>query len=112
MNLAKFLAVKTAFKSQHHRWRLGAVLVHSREILSASPNLPRLYGKERGICAETRLITKSIINGTVIYVARVKADGTLGLARPCEDCMRLIRSRGIRTVYYTNETGSWERFKV
>lgn len=112
MNRAKFLAVKTATKSRHHRWRLGAVAVSAFGDLIAKPNLPRLFAKERGICAETRLLQflpKSSVKS--IYVARVRADGTLGLAKPCEECMRIILAKGITKIHFTNDVGVWEQIR-
>lgn len=38
----------------------------------------------------------------IVYVARVaRIDGKLAMARPCMDCMTLLRMRKVRTVYYT-----------
>jgi len=35
------------------------------------------------------------------YVARRRPDGTLGLARPCKYCIKYLKQRGIKTVYFT-----------
>ncbi len=36
-----------------------------------------------------------------LYIARAKADGSSGLAKPCEGCQRAIVAFGIEEVYWT-----------
>lgn len=50
--------------------------------------------------AEWRL-AKKLDTGSTVYVARVKKDGTLAMARPCGDCERVLRSRKVVRVYFT-----------
>jgi hypothetical protein len=60
--------------------------------------------------AEWRL-AKKLDTGAVVYVARVKKDGTIAMARPCGGCERVLRSRKVSRVYYTvNPTtyGVWD----
>ncbi len=46
-----------------------------------------------------------------IYVYRLRGDNTVGNSRPCEACSHLIKSLGIRKVYYTTDNGySYERY--
>lgn len=44
-----------------------------------------------------------------IYVLRLRSDSTLGIARPCDFCMRELRNFGIkdRNVYYIDYSGHW-----
>jgi tRNA(Arg) A34 adenosine deaminase TadA len=39
--------------------------------------------------------------GTTMYIARAKADGSAGLAKPCEGCQRALVAFGIEKVYWT-----------
>ena len=48
--------------------------------------------------AESRVVRK-MDRGGVVYVARVRKDGTVGMARPCAGCRRVLRSSGIGAVY-------------
>ncbi len=60
--------------------------------------------------AENRLAKKLDI-GSVVYVARLKKDGTMAMARPCIFCERVLKSRRVKKVYYTvnNSTyGVWD----
>lgn len=56
--------------------------------------------------AEARLARK-LDRGSVVYVARVRCDGTWALARPCPRCMLRLRSRGVVRVFYTLGPGSF-----
>ncbi len=57
--------------------------------------------------AERRLLRK-LDKGSIIYVARARSGGGMALARPCERCLRAMKVRGVKKVYYTiadNEYG-------
>lgn len=41
------------------------------------------------------------VEGCTMYIARAKADGSPGLAKPCEGCQRAIVAFGIKEVYWT-----------
>lgn len=79
---------------------LGAVgirgdgaLVRARNVSTTKP--------EKSAHAEARL-AKRLDVGSIVYVARVsRLDGGFCMARPCENCMRLLQNRGVKTVFYT-----------
>jgi hypothetical protein len=51
--------------------------------------------------AEARLVRK-LDAGSIVYVARVrKEDGKMALSKPCKDCERVLRRRGIKRVEYS-----------
>ena len=41
--------------------------------------------------------------GSKIYVVRVKSDGTVGNAKPCEMCEHVLFNYGIKRVYHTTD---------
>ena len=49
---------------------------------------------------EARLCRK-LTPGSTVYVARVSRLGDWALARPCVNCERLMRNRGVTRCYYT-----------
>lgn len=60
--------------------------------------------------AEARLARKLDV-GAKVFVARTLKNGTVANARPCENCQRLLRNKGVRIVHYTigpNEEGKME----
>lgn len=110
--------------SNHPKQKLGAVVVYKHRIISFGSNsitkcdpiqskLDSIkYGVEcPGKChAETSALIPLIKNnvdcrGASIYVSRCHKDGTLAMARPCSSCEKLIRSLGIKKVYYTVNDG-------
>ena len=50
--------------------------------------------------AEARVLRKAGYGATLI-AARVRKNGTLGLAYPCAACKLLLKSRGVQAVYYS-----------
>jgi len=47
--------------------------------------------------------SSDILEGTILYIARTKKNGSEGIARPCEGCMRAIEAFGISKVVYTTD---------
>lgn len=41
--------------------------------------------------------------GSKVYVVRVKSDGTVGNAKPCEMCQHVLFNYGIKRVYHTTD---------
>jgi hypothetical protein len=73
--------------------RADGVLVKSSNSSAETPN--RLLHAERKL--SLKLTPRSIV-----YVARVRLDnGDFGMSRPCWDCEKVLRSRGVSRVYYT-----------
>lgn len=54
------------------------------------------------------------LRGADLYSCRVmRASGERrGMARPCKNCMLLIRIAGIKRVYFTNANGEMEVLKI
>jgi deoxycytidylate deaminase len=87
-------------RSDIRTFLLGAVgvrgdgaLVRARNESTARP--------EKTAHAEARL-AKRLNAGSTVYVVRVsRLDGGYCLSRPCENCMRLLQNRGVKTIFYT-----------
>lgn len=59
--------------------------------------------------AEGRVLRKLGKNG-IVYVSRLRRDGSLAMARPCGMCQVRLRSYKVKKVYYTindNQYGVW-----
>lgn len=105
------------------RTRLAAVLCKGNKVLSVGINRfeetnelldvhPDIRQPDycKGIHAEVAAIKPlrfQKLNGAHLYVARVKNDGSFGLAAPCETCLRHIIRKGIKKVYFTTDEGSY-----
>lgn len=56
--------------------------------------------------AEGRVIRKLDV-GSTIFVARIKKDGTVGMAKPCPACQNILKSRKVHEVHFTIDEESW-----
>ena len=97
------------------RVRVGAVVVKAGRLVGAAPN--KTYNDPAyldddvalayaAICAERRALAQvpdSVAKGAVIYVARIKRDGTLGVSKPCSRCQLVMDAAGIKRAYYVPE---------
>ena len=45
------------------------------------------------------------LNNAILVTYRQKKDGTLGMSRPCDRCMKLIKQLGIKKLIYTTDDG-------
>lgn len=81
--------------------RRDGVMVHSRNSAVYSPNAknPPAHG-------ESRLMSRAGLYSEV-YVARVKRDGSLAMAKPCPRCMAIMRSHRVEMVYYSISPTEW-----
>jgi len=68
----------------------------------------RIPGETIYLHAEIAVLAKALkrislgeLNNSTLYVARLKADGTWGNAKPCEGCARAIDAFGLRKVVHT-----------
>lgn len=97
------IALKTACLGEHPRHLVGAIVVKGGKVLSKAANLSRPYGVlNGGFHAEERALREEIdYRGAVVIVVRVnKKTKIVGMSRPCERCMRVIISKGIKKIIY------------
>ena len=47
-----------------------------------------------------------------IYVYRFLADGGYGIAKPCDKCIKTIRSSGVKRIFYSDYEGIMKILKV
>lgn len=87
---------------------VGAVAIRKdgKMVVSRNGSTPYPNGKSPTAHSERRLLRKSGYGATV-YVARVKRNGSLGLAKPCCHCMPALRAMGVEVVYWTIDNENW-----
>ncbi|MHC4278169.1 MAG: hypothetical protein ACYSTI_12740 [Planctomycetota bacterium] len=113
IELAKNMARKSP-----SRFRLGAVLVKRRRIISTGYNqmskthpLQEKYhdgSHTLGTHAEVHAcigVSADDLLGAEVYVARLLKDGTQALAKPCLVCRKVLSSLGVYRVVYTTPEG-------
>lgn len=107
-------ATKEANKSLL-RFKVGAIIVSAGRIIASGFNERRFtrFLKDRrhieSLCAEQSAVLKLLtarrqdeLVGSTLYVTRTNKHG-IAMAKPCKACQDIIRSVGIRKVYYTDE---------
>ena len=107
------LARSVSRLSTHHRHALGAVIANKKPV-AAGANLdkthPTYANEDYGlysIHAEMSAMLscpKDKLYGAEMWIYREKRDGQIGTARPCDDCMSVIKDAGIKKIHYTDET--------
>lgn len=86
--------------------RLVSVGRNSRK--SHPANLAHGYGPHCGTHSEMVAILKAgDCRGLTLVNIRVNKNGALDQSRPCQACMRIIRSSGIAKVFHTDENGGF-----
>lgn len=118
---AMSLAISTAEKSDHSRWRLGSVIWRGGSVISTGfnrvKNDPAIIENDKYFHCTVHAEVDALKNagsaeGAKIFVARITRSGRLGLAKPCPRCEDAIREAGIKKVFYTDEKGQWSWFRV
>lgn len=121
------LARNACYYSDFMKARLGAVLIYKDKVMSVGWNstktspLQRQLNRYRGynintstaydtLHAEVACLSKIRDldidwNRASLFIYRIKKDGSKGLARPCKGCQALIKSMGIKNVYYSTDNG-------
>ena len=93
------LALKKAMAGEKRTYYVGAIGIRSDGTIVSARNgatdIPN-----RCLHAEYRLARK-LDYGAETFVARIRRDGHWGSAKPCDDCHKVMKSRGVIRVYYT-----------
>lgn len=122
---AYFEAAKAVSKlSKCNYTHIGSVAVYNHKIISSGYNsdktdpLQKKFNIYRfteespaSLHAEIRCLKPLMGNKSIdfskvtLYVYREYKNGELAMARPCKSCEKLIRTLGIKKVYYTHNNG-------
>jgi len=97
-------------RRSRHKQRMAATAVQGGRVLIGAVNSLRNHPRQVDWAACSRHaeagLTRADIEGATIYVARIKSDGTTGLARPCRRCMAMLTEAGARQVVWTAGDGT------
>lgn len=102
-------ATDLARTSPNRKWWLGAIIVdkHGNQIGSGTNSVS--YGTDDppfSCHAEEAALESMVGQGHTIYVARVRRSNTIGLARPCSNCVNQLRHAGIQRAVWTGVDGT------
>lgn len=93
------MAAGAAIRDDGRTYHLGAVAIRSDGALVSARNA-RTECPNRLAHAEYRVARKADV-GAIVFVARVTRDGQWAMSRPCSNCQRAMKSRGVKKAYYT-----------
>jgi deoxycytidylate deaminase len=101
---ARRIAKKSDHKWAHH----VAILFRGGEIMAIGYNKGVMHAEEMAL----RKLQMAQGTAHTIRSIRIRRDGKLGASRPCEDCLRQIRTHGIKYVYFSDYDGSEQRMTI
>lgn len=99
MSLAK--AIKIA-KQSNQRFRHATLIIRGGAILAAACNTAERHAEDRAI----RQLWPTYARGSTVINIRLTRRG-FACARPCIECMALLRKERVRKIIYTDESGSF-----
>lgn len=117
MNLRRFAKkLLRRHPEPDRRHKMVAIILKGRRIVAYGYNSSKTHPEAQktvekhnlnaycsnAIHAEVSAISRSS-GGNRIFVARIRADGKFGLAKPCPICEKIIESAGIYKVEYTKD---------
>lgn len=115
-------AIEEAKKSKYYPYKIGAVVFKNSSIISWGHNeirSSRIHPKhkiwENSLHAEQAALIGldwEKLNNVSIFVCRLTRSNKFAMARPCDNCMSLLRHIGIKKVYYTVNNDYIEEVKI
>lgn len=123
-NKKYFMLAKAASElSDYDRIKIGAVIVHKKEIIAVGYNHKKSHPKQKKLnvyrfndkydkCnhflhAEISAIINSHyadLSDASMYIYRSNKEGIQN-CRPCAGCMKALKDKGIKSIYYTTAYG-------
>ncbi len=108
MRLAKKVCMRSTYK-HNPTFRLGAVIFKGKRVFATASNSCKTHptfgsGPFSSLHSEGRAIMRAINQGFDLRGASIIVYRKNHLmAKPCDDCMALIKKYGITTVIYSNK---------
>lgn len=99
LDMLKEAALVSRHKDDDRRFFIGAIAIRAdgTKVTSCNGN-PKEPTREHH--CEYRL-SRKVDRGATVFVCRTLADGSIGLSRPCHNCAKVLRFKGVREVYYS-----------
>lgn len=111
LNLAAKVAAEGQSKHDNRSFLLAAVGMRNDGVIVSARNIAAT-DVTPSAHAEARVV-KKLTCDSIVWVARVgKATGEWALARPCDKCMRRMKTAGVRRVVYTIGPNEWGIFQM
>lgn len=106
------IAKRLSHKSNYDVHKLGAVITRGNQVVGVGFNKKKTHPMSstrfKNIHAELCAVLNSgekNLSGCSIYVYRETKDGQPAMARPCPDCLRLLKKSNVSKIFYSTEIG-------
>jgi deoxycytidylate deaminase len=99
---------------RNRSYRVGAAIFNKKRVLAVKHNsykthplllrytsYPYLHAEQAAVLA----YGLDNCDGHEVCVVRVRRDGSLAMAKPCDTCQELLRDAGIVAVHFTTDNG-------
>jgi len=103
--------LELATTSACKQWKHGAIIRKGGRILGRginsdrnNPNLvadPKTQAAVHAEVAAIRAAGNTDLRGATLFVARANRQGEARMSKPCENCQKAMKARGIKKVIYT-----------
>lgn len=110
------VAAKATLLSNADHHKVAAAIFAGKRLLSLGWNTTKTHPKSSTRYFAHHAEFSALIGnhkidlvGSTIMVTRRTPGGQFLMARPCDECFKVIRAAGIARIYYTNEVGDIER---
>ena len=104
--LARLVSLKS-----NYRVKLGCVIVQHGKPISIGFNRVKTHPISgeftRTLHAEMDALisARAPLDGATVFVYRERANGDLGLAKPCKNCYKKLVNSGVKKIYYSTTSG-------
>lgn len=109
-------ARKAALMSNAPHHKVGAAIFSGNRLISIGWNSTKTHPssktRHKAHHAEFAALVgnyKYDLIGTTLFVTRVTPGGAISMAKPCDECQKVIKAAGIKKVYFTNHYGHIEK---
>lgn len=102
-----FRLAKNISRYSPHKKKMGCVIVKNGHPIAVGHNNVKTNPNawRNGLHAEMSALNSvshdTNLDGASIFVYRERKDGSIGLARPCADCLRELKTNGFKMIWYT-----------
>mgnify|MGYP001600492280 CR=1 FL=1 len=123
LNSSPFKFASTMARKSQSKWKVGSCLTKKRKIISGGYNQRKSHPFTltlrnkliKGLHSEMHAVLgvePDNLIGTSIYVVRIRRNNSIGMAKPCGECYRLLAKVGVKQAFFTTEVGEIERIKI
>lgn len=100
--------IKHTKKARHHQHKMAAAVIRSGKILAIGHNHEHQHAEHSALNRAWR----SNVEGAVLVVVRIRKNGELAMAAPCDVCIRRMKAAGIKAVIYSDVKGDLVELKL